>query len=69
MGGGELSGGRGMTEELNDIPCPLCGGYLAQYTEYDEYVFECLESGCGMMLCGPISKRNVMEKILRRDEE
>lgn len=58
-----------MTEELNDIPCPLCGGYLAQYVEYDEYVFECLENGCRMMLCGPIGKRDAMEKILRRVSE
>lgn len=58
-----------MTEELNDIHCPLCGSYLAQYVEYDEYVFECLESECRMMLCGPIGKRDAMEKILRRNEE
>ena len=48
-------------------PCPFCGKELHRYEEDGEWVIECLTRGC-LMICGPLCKKDAMEKMLEMKE-
>ena len=47
--------------------CPFCGQELHRYEEDGEWVIECLTRGC-LMICGPLSKKDAMERMLEVKE-
>lgn len=48
-------------------PCPFCGKELHRYEEDGEWVIECLTKSC-LMICGPLCKKDAMERMLEVKE-
>ena len=48
-------------------PCPFCGQELHRYEEYGEWIIECLTKDC-LMICGPLCKKDAMERMLEVKE-
>lgn len=58
------TGYSGQTNPLPMLkPCPFCGQELHRYEEDGEWVIECLTKGC-LMICGPLCKKDAMERML-----
>lgn len=47
--------------------CPFCGQKLHRYEEYGEWIIECLTRKC-LMICGPLCKKDIMERMLEVKE-
>ena len=48
-------------------PCPFCGKELHRYEEDGEWIIECLTRHC-LMICGPLCKKDAMERMLEVKE-
>lgn len=44
-------------------PCPFCSQELHRYEENGEWIIECPTKRC-LMICGPLCKKDTMEKML-----
>lgn len=44
-------------------PCPFCSQELHRYEENGEWIIECPNRGC-LMICGPLCKKDAMERML-----